>query len=72
MSEKKMLKRREFVVNGVVVPVMANDDEVLADVKLWLSCLYRVEVYAESTTFASPFQKGGTAVSLRTLIGRSP
>ena len=33
MSEaKKVLKRREFIVNGVPVPVMATDDEILADV----------------------------------------
>jgi len=32
MSEKKLLKRREFKVNGFPVPVMANDDEILSDV----------------------------------------
>lgn len=30
--EMKVLRRREFIVNGVPVPVMANDDEILADV----------------------------------------
>jgi len=29
---KKTLRRHEFIVNGVAIPVLAADDEILADV----------------------------------------